>query len=265
MARFFFKSIFSPGPKYSVLTAFTVIFLSALICVPTFCLLLFPNQALISKTKDYPIKNLFLKPTSLHKLPGIVFSELLGLFADESTSLQSFSITQAENTLNRLGIFSSLSIKKVPDYKGIAIFYALKEPIAYVANQSNMLFDLEGDLFPCLPYFPSLNLPQVFFPEHDLSSSNIPKEKTLLITRLLQEFPSLSMTIDLTTYDTYPGEILISLPSGDFLRLPKQDFSSAIQLYKQAKKHPLIDSNCSYIYDLRFPCTLLLKQQCNPF
>ncbi|WP_201456347.1 hypothetical protein [Chlamydia sp. 17-3921] len=262
MVNSFFKKIFSPGPKFSVFSSFIIIALSSLICVPTLCWLFFPENIFTSKICDVPIKNLFLKSASLHKLPGIVFSELLELSANDPTFLKHFSVKHAEKTLREIGIFSSIVINKVPDNKGIAIFYSLKTPVAFVANQSNMLFDLKGSCFPCTPFFPPLNLPSVFFSEKDLATLELPKIKTALIMELIEELSFSNLkTIDLTAYDNFPGEIVVSLSSGDILRLPGEAFLSALQLYKIVRTDPsLIDLNSHYIYDLRFPNTLFLKK-----
>ncbi|WP_100934222.1 hypothetical protein [Candidatus Chlamydia corallus] len=259
MIRRFLKTLFPPGPRYSLCYALTFIMLSLLACVPIFCWLFLPELSL-SKFNPSPIRNLFLVSSTLSRVPPTAIAEHLYLSADFPTYLHQFSIKEAESSLNALGIFSSLVIEKSPDNKGITIFYTLHTPIAYVGNQSNTLCNLEGNCFLCQPYFPSLNLPQIFFSQEDLEMEKLPKKKmtlaAILLKELAMEFPKI---IDLSLTDSYPGEIIVTLSSGSLLRLPTKTLDIALDLYKQTKKSPLIDVEKQYVYDLRSSNFLLLK------
>ncbi|SPN74018.1 hypothetical protein C10C_0881 [Chlamydia serpentis] len=259
MIRRFLKTLFSPGPQYTLCYAATLIALSTVVCVPIFCWLLLPEISLF-KPHPSPIRNLFLVSSTLSRVPPTAIAERLHLFADSPTYLHEFSIKEAESILNALGIFSSLAIEKSPDNKGIIIFYTLHTPIAYVGNRSNMLCNLEGNYFLCQPYFHSLNLPLIFFSEEDLAMKKLPAEKMSLVTILMQELVTESpKIIDLSLSDFYPGEIVVTLSSGNLLRLPTKTLNTALDLYKHIQKSSLIDVENQYIYDLRFPNFLLLK------
>ncbi|AAD19046.1 Uncharacterized protein BN1224_CV14_A_09480 [Chlamydia pneumoniae] len=259
MIRRFFKTLFPPGPQYSLCYASILIVLSSLVCVPTFCWLFLPELSL-SKFNPSPIRNLFLVSSTLSKVPPTAIAEHLRLSADAPTYLHEFSIKEAESSLHALGIFSSLVIEKSPDNKGITIFYTLQTPIAYVGNRSNTLCNLEGSCFLGQPYFPSLNLPQIFFSQEDLKMQKLPKEKMLFTKILLKELAMESpKIIDLSLSDAYPGEIIVTLSSGSLLRLPIKTLDRALDLYKHMKKSPVIESEKQYVYDLRFPNFLLLK------
>ncbi|ANH78707.1 hypothetical protein Cs308_0537 [Candidatus Chlamydia sanziniae] len=251
----------SPGPRHSFFYVTMFILISVLLCIPTFCWLFFPEISLLSKPHPIPIKNLFIVSSNPTKISGIIISELLGLSADVPTFLHEFSTKQAEATLHNLGIFSSVTVKKFPDNKGLIISYTLNTPIAYVANQSNTLFNLEGNRFPCQPFFQMLTLPRVFFPIEDLLVPLLPAAKISLVASLLQELARDSLAIiDLSTADDYPGEIIVTLASGSLLRLPRHALKPALDFYKDTKKSLPIDTQEQYIYDLRFSNFLLLKK-----
>lgn len=261
MVRSFIKMLFSPGPRYSLSYAFLCIFLSILIFIPTIHWLLFPETFLFPTTKALPMKNIFLISSSPSRIPEAIFSETLQLSADNPTFLHQFTIKQAEATLKDLGIFSSVSIKKVPDNKGIIIFYALHTPIGYLGNQTNTLINHSGERFPCQPFFKTQKLPKIFFPQKDVESSILPSWKidiaSLLIEELKEDPP---VVIDLSLTDIYPMEITVSLSSGNLLRFQYHTIHAGLKNYHLSQCTTVMQSRDCHIYDLRFPCHLLLSK-----
>ncbi|WP_238318217.1 cell division protein FtsQ/DivIB [Chlamydia ibidis] len=253
--------LFSPGPRYSFTHALGYITLSVLIFVPTARWLLFPDVSCISEGKPVPIKNIFLMPMSQNKLQGTIFSELLELYADSPSYLNQFSTKQAEILLEKQKVFSHIAIKKVPDNKGIVISYALHTPIAYLANKTNTLIDQSGNFFPCQPFFRPLKLPRIFFAKQDLEYPVLPSWKMDIISILLRELMNdVPTSIDVSSTDNYPGEVVITLHSGTLLRLRRNSLEKAIKCYHIARERQLIKQDKQYLVDLRFPNYLLVKE-----
>lgn len=262
MTRRFFKTLVSPGPRYSLSFALSCILCSVLICIPTLHWLLFPETFSLFSKKPLPLKNMFLVTTTPYTLPEIFFSEALHLSADHPISLSQFSVKQAEAALEKLNIFSSISIEKAPDNKGIIIYYALHTPIGYLGNRSNTLLNKTGHCFPCQPFFHTLNLPKIFFPLSDLKQNNLPSWKLDIINELTQELHTdPPHIIDLSHTDAYPIEITVTLHSKNILRLRYDQLKSAIMHYHQLQTSTIIEKNHPYIYDLRFPNYALLNKQ----
>ncbi|BAE80928.1 conserved hypothetical protein [Chlamydia felis Fe/C-56] len=261
MVRSFIKTLFSPGPRYSISYALLCIFLSTLIFIPTIHWLLFPETFSLPTTKALPIKNIFLVSSSPSRIPEAIFSETLRLSADRPTFLHQFTIKQAEIALKDLGIFSSVSIEKVPDNKGIIIFYSTHSPIGYLGNQTNTLFNYSGEQFPCQPFFTSQKLPQIFFSKQDLEASILPLWKINIATLIIEELKSdPPAIIDMSLTEKYPMEIAVTLSSGNFLRLQYQALREGLKNYHRAQNSTVIDSQQNYVYDLRFPNHLLLSK-----
>ncbi|AAP05601.1 hypothetical protein [Chlamydia caviae] len=261
MVRSFIKTLFSPGPRYSISYALLCIFLSTLIFIPTIHWLLFPETFSLPTTKALPIKNIFLVSSSSSRIPEVIFSETLQLSADHPTYLHQFTTKKAEATLKELGIFSSVSIEKIPDNKGIIIFYSLHSPMGYLGNQENTFINYSGEKFPCLPFFKSQKLPKIFFSTKDLEASILPSWKidiaSLFIEELKEDPPKI---IDLSLTEIYPMEITVTLSSGSLLRFQYQTLYNGLKNYHLAQNSTVIDSQQSYIYDLRFPNHLLFSK-----
>ncbi|QVE49387.1 hypothetical protein SBV42_01215 [Chlamydia crocodili] len=261
MVRSFIKMLFSPGPRYSISYALLCIFLSTLIFIPIIHWLLFPETFSFPTTKALPIKNIFLVSSSPSRIPEVIFSETLQLSADHPTFLHQFITKKAEATLKDLGIFSSIAVEKIPDNKGIIIFYSLHSPIGYLGNQTNTLINHSGEQFPCQPFFKSQKLPEIFFSKKDLNLTILPSWKldiaTLLIEDLKEDPP---VVIDLSLTEMYPMEITVSLSSGNLLRFQYHTLREGLKNYHLTQNSAVIDSQQPYIYDLRFHNHLLLSK-----
>lgn len=262
MKKFFSRLLLSPGPDYSIWQSICYIILSCIIIIPPLGWLGLPYFPAISQKKSIPIKNLYLIHSPSDKIPGAFFSEILQIYADETTLLSDFSIKQAEKTLLKTLIFDNVTIEKIPDSKGISITYYLKKPIAYLGHPINAFINTKGDIFPEKPFFNSKNIPIVFVnPEHTLNENKILSINYIqliiyLIKELSEDIPT---SIDLTKLYDYPGEIYISLTSGNILRLPFKDLHEAFNLYRSTRATLDKGDNNFYIYDLRFPSFTLIK------
>ncbi|AHK63490.1 Uncharacterized protein M832_06270 [Chlamydia avium 10DC88] len=207
------------------------------------------------------MKNIFLVSSSPCKLPVILFSEILGLSADHPTFLHQFSVKHAETTLNNIGIFTSLSVQKVPDNKGILIFYDLHTPLGYLGNKTNTLINSSGHRFPSQPFFKSLNLPKIFFSQQDIEEPSLPSWKIAIAELLIKELhldpPEI---IDMSCTDIYPMEIVVTLRSGHLLRFHYHALQLGLENYHRMQVSMGIEEKSRYIYDLRFPhCVLFSK------
>ncbi|CCP62811.1 hypothetical protein [Chlamydia trachomatis] len=255
------RLFFAKGPNYSLPYAFLCIFVSVLVFLPIGLWLTLPSF-LNFKHSLTPIKTLFLTCTEPPCLPEPFFSDILHLSADSPPALQTFSTKSAEHFLNELGVFSFISIEKVPDHKGLAISYALHTPLAFLGNQTHTFIGYEGQTFPALPFFQSLELPTVFFSQQALSQTRIPHQTLSIVTSLIDQLqmdpPSI---IDLSQIDHYPGEFVVSLSSGTLLRFRKDSFLTGIQHYQQALSLGAFSPQQAVICDLRCEDYLLLKRK----
>ncbi|WP_213318074.1 hypothetical protein [Chlamydiifrater volucris] len=257
------SSILGPGPQYSLLKSLAYIFLSTVLCTPLICWLFLPHVAL-KPSRSFPIKNIFLVcPKTSDLLPPIFFSEILGLYADSQTSLKNFSVQNAETILNKTNLFDYVHIDKVPDNKGLVISYSLKQPMAYLGNFSNMLFDANGKCFPCQPFHSPKKLPKIFFSYSDLPHSlqeNISQTGLQLAQELFSCLKDQQISvIDLSRIHSYPYEIIVTLQNGLLIRIPLKNWKEATLLYK--KLHPkLIEKFPNMVIcDLRLSGHILVK------
>ncbi|WP_213358335.1 cell division protein FtsQ [Chlamydiifrater phoenicopteri] len=257
------SSIFGPGPKYPPLKSFAYILLSTLICTPLVCWLYLPHLSL-KPSRSFPIKNLFLVcPKTSDLLPPVFFSEILGLYADSPTLLKHFSTQRAEATLISTNLFEYLYIDKAPDNKGIVISYSLTQPIAYLGNFSNILFDAKGKCFPCQPFHSPKKLPKIFFAPSDLPQSltqNISSSQLQLAKEIFSSLEEFQISvIDLSKAHLYPYEAVIILQNNLLLRLPLKNWPDAIFLYKKMYPSLIRRFPNMQICDLRLSGHILVK------
>lgn len=255
------RCLSAKGPRYSLSYSFVCIFVSVLIFLPISLWITFPNFWAFKQTLT-PIKTLFLTCIEPPHLPEPFFSELLQLSADKPAYLQTFSTKSAEHFLNSLGIFSFLSIEKVPDHKGLAIAYSVSPPLAFLGNKTHTLIGLEGKVFPSLPFFHSFKLPEVFVPEAALTQPQLPRHMLDIIKILIDNLQiDPSSIIDLSQIDNYPGEFVVRLASGGLLRFRKDSFLSGIQHYQRGLAQGAFSPEETAVYDLRCKDYLLLKRK----
>lgn len=252
---FLIKKCLSPGPVYSRLRVFCLVTVSVVIVLPIGFWILLPGASFVKKI--HQIKNILLKTDSPYKLSSLLFAELLDLSVDRPRFLQDFSTRQAESLLQQTEVFSSVLVEKASDTKGIIVSYSLHRPIGYVGNATNLLFNREGQVFPCRPFFPVLNLPKVFFSEDDLKEGRLPGFKLQAIFTIFDVLPFPPAGIDLSTMQRYPGEIVVLLESGAQLRLTEATLEQGLKRYLQAVTQ--IDSLSTAVCDLRHPGYLLVK------
>lgn len=259
MVRKLLSLLLTTGPKHSVFQAICYVFLSILVCVPSALWLLFPEQTL-TKKKTLAIKNICLKTDSSIRLPVILFSEILNISSDQPTLLHNFSTTYAEEVLRQTRVFSSISVKKSSENKGLIITYSLHSPMAYLGNLKNTLINHEGLCFPCHPFFKPMNLPTVFINEEDLINWKASDEVIQILHLILEKLDHKQIeTIDLSHLHTYPEEIFVRVSCGDLLRLRRNNTENGLSCYLQTKQHLRSQTQEACIYDLRFPDYLLFS------
>ncbi len=236
---------------------FFLLIISCSVVVSIGVWLAYPDRPFISSRK-IPIHMLLLKSLSSVRISSAVFSELLQLSADEPRYLQDMTITEIERTLWETKVFSSLSVEKMGDSQGLSIIYAVHEPIGYVGNKTNSLLNAAGHLFPCYPYFPALELPEIFFSEKELQSSHISEKSMKIVNYLLQSFEGECLaTIDMSHIHEFPQEILVTLKPNIVLRLHYETLDVGLKNFFLSKSKGIFPSS-SYICDLRFSDYLLL-------
>ena len=93
-------------------------------------------------------------------LKATYLAELMGLSQDRPTPFDLFIPADAEKTLLASPLIKSAEVrKKAPD--SVVVDYAIRHPIATLADFENTAIDSEGNLFPLKPFFSPKNLPEI--------------------------------------------------------------------------------------------------------
>lgn len=131
-------------------------------------------------------------------------AEILGLSVDRPTLLYAFDRQIAEQALLSCPFISKAKIQRIVPGT-IYIDYALRKPIAWLADYQNTGIDIEGHFFPIAPFYSPKNLPEIYLglPPFDVTSNvhgriggswqisleNPPLALAFEILRLLEEAP----------------------------------------------------------------------------
>ena len=89
-------------------------------------------------------------------------AEMLGLSRDYPYNASRFSLQGAKQKLLSSPLISAADVKLIkPDT--LYIDYTVRQPIAWVEDYDNIVFDKEGFLFPFSPFFTPKHLPAIYF------------------------------------------------------------------------------------------------------
>lgn len=108
----------------------------------------------------YTIVAILQSCDSSEPLPTDYLAELLNLSVDKPTNLYRFSAKDAEQKLLSCPVIKSAEVKKIAPGM-IYIKYALRRPIAYLADYSNAGVNEEGLIFPVNPFYTPKNIPEL--------------------------------------------------------------------------------------------------------
>jgi hypothetical protein len=99
------------------------------------------------------------------KLKSVYLAELLDLSIDHPTNLYRFNAKEARRTLLAHPLIREANIKKIRPGT-LYIDYLLREPVAFLIDESNTAMDQEGYLFPFKPFFTPKRLPEIYVGLH---------------------------------------------------------------------------------------------------
>lgn len=99
-------------------------------------------------------------------LPFDVLQALLALSPEEKKNLSRVDVYRLEQRLLECSAISSGTVRRLlPDT--LVVDYTLKKPLFQIGGGHSLLVDDKGSLFRKTPYFPSLSLPILFFPNSE--------------------------------------------------------------------------------------------------
>jgi len=117
------------------------------------------NERLWSST--YRISAIIQTGPEKEALKTAYLAELLGLSADSATQLYGLNVKKAESQLLTSPLISSAKVKRLPP-STLYIDYEVRKPVAWLADFNNTAIDVEGHLFPVLPFFSPKRLPEIY-------------------------------------------------------------------------------------------------------
>lgn len=94
-------------------------------------------------------------------LKSVYLAELLNLSVDKPINLYSFNTKEGRQKLLDSPVFREAHIKRIPPGT-IHIDYALRRPIAFIADFTNTVIDNHGVIFPFKPFFTPKKLPEIY-------------------------------------------------------------------------------------------------------
>lgn len=95
------------------------------------------------------------------RLNTACLAELLDLSIDRPTNFFSFNVKDAECKLNQVPVIKRAHVKKIQPGL-VHVDYALRKPVALLADYTNTAVDAEGFSFPINPFFTPKKLPGVY-------------------------------------------------------------------------------------------------------
>lgn len=131
----------------------------------------------------YNVVALVQTTTSSTPLRTIQLTELLGLSVDRSINLLQIDLRTSEQRLLDFPLFKQVKLKKIKPGT-LHLDYELREPIAFLADLSNIAIDELGVRFPFHPFFTPKRLPEIYLGLSERSEDN-PLTINALIDRAL--------------------------------------------------------------------------------
>lgn len=93
-------------------------------------------------------------------LKTVYLAELLGLSIDKPMNLYNFNNTEATKKLLDCPLIKNANVKKVSPGT-LYIHYTLRKPIAFLADFTNTVVDMDGIPFPFKPFYTPKKLPEI--------------------------------------------------------------------------------------------------------
>ena len=229
-------------------------------------LLFFLRSRLSSPT---PVGYIAARAEGSFSLPFDVIQYLLGLSSEEKGDLSKIDIHGLETRLLQCPAMDKAQVRKLfPDT--LVIDYALRKPVFQLGGGQNLVLDEEGCVFRRAPYFPALQLPNLYFPHSDTPMGLIQtivnnKELFLSCVSLCRSLKHLGFHVEsidaeeALAFGLFRREIRVKTLIGQrslFLRLPVKN---PTLLLKRLSLILQYFPEYSGIVDLRFPDVAYLE------
>ncbi len=198
--------------------------------------------------------------------------EILGLSSNNPQNMFTFDIKEAEDRLIKSGVIKKANVS-IEEPSTVLVEYTAREPVAYVADYSNLVMDSEGALFPLIPYYTPKLLPKVYFgiKIEPMVYSKFEDEKFEVAQKILSFFEKLNLSsqtiqnIDVSNLRASTvgkQEIIVVLTEElgrknyiRYLRLSCDNYLDEIEHYLSLKQMSMPDD---LIVDLRLlPCAYI--------
>ncbi len=228
---------------------------------------------LVKRSQDprYNIVALVQTTQGTNTLQNWQIAELLDLSCDNRQNLYMFDPKEASDKLMGHSCIQKANVRRQPP--GIILVdYLLREPVAYLAEYSNVAVDKERYPFLHRPYFTPKILPELYIGANDLTFfSPLDSDEALLAFRLLDSakkiLPYRIRRIDTqNAYKKNAGmrEVIVIVDEGKkerILRMNPHGFDASLATFMELHStFEGINPSCeSQIIDLRTPSIALVK------
>lgn len=198
--------------------------------------------------------------------------EILGLSINNSQNIFTFDLKEAEDRLINSGVIKKASVS-IEEPSTVLVEYSAREPVAYVADYTNLVMDSEGALFPLVPYYTPKLLPKIYFgiKIEPIAYGKLEDEKLKVAQNILSFFEKLNLSsqtiqnIDVSNLradSVGKQEVIVVLTEElgrknytRYLRLTCDNYLEEIEHYLSLKQMSMPDD---LIIDLRLlPCAYI--------
>ena len=122
----------------------------------------FKNQRQKAQDPQFAIRTLIQTGPQKEALKTDYLAELIGISADRPVHVLGFNLDRAKEHLLQSPLISAADVKLIKP-STLYVDYTIRQPIAWLEDYTNVVFDKEGYLFPFTPFFTPKNLPAVYF------------------------------------------------------------------------------------------------------
>lgn len=261
--------------RIHVKKAVTIVFLSMVIVTALFFAVTFYYKMIrrysINNKENY-IFAIASRSQTATKLSNQLLAELLNLSADRPVNIYHFDCKTWQKALKAFPVFASVTVKRYPP-SVIFVDYRLRKPRFLVGDLENIAIDDEGVFFPLVPFYPRLQLPNLYLSRKFSLST---KDKQLTLAKEIQNlFQTTVITgnLKLVSIDLHAAhaasskEITLTLEGKDqyLLRLSSSSWQDGLRrffyLYTDLIEEGRVQSQSpketsvlpSIIVDLRLP------------
>lgn len=227
--------------RISVKKAVTIVFISMVVVASLFFAATFYYKMVRRssiKSKDNHIIAIASRSQTSTKLSNQLLAELLNLSVDRPVNIYHFNCRARQDVLKSFPVFASVEVKSYPP-SVVFVDYRLRKPRFLIGDIENMAVDAEGVFFPLAPFYPKLELPNLFLSK---SFSQATKEKQLALAKDIEDLFEVMATakgfklysIDLhNVYAASSKEITLTLQGNEqyLLRLSSKSWQDGLRRF----------------------------------